>query len=151
MTQQRRTNYVGPHRVSELYFLGRATNRWRGPCHLQYDSYDSRFRSFITWPRYLKPDPTTLSIASFWYTGTLPIQSVMTHSPPPLPNTHLYLHYFSPTGNGDTTTCFNCGVGLKDGRRKMIPGPSKHFGPHFAFTSGTYIILSPTIAANTKR
>ena len=73
MTQQRHTNDVGPHRVSELYVLGSATNRWRGPCHQQFDTYHSRFRSYVNWPRYSKPDPTTLSTAGFWYTGTITI------------------------------------------------------------------------------
>jgi len=71
MTQERSTNDVRPRRVSDLYVLGIATNKWRGPCHQEYDSYHSRFRSYVNWPRYMKPDPTTLSTTGFWYTGKI--------------------------------------------------------------------------------
>ena len=43
--QERRTNDVGPHRVSELYVLGNAANGWIGPCHLQYDTYALAYAS----------------------------------------------------------------------------------------------------------
>jgi E3 ubiquitin-protein ligase XIAP len=91
--------------------MSNSTNRWKEPCHLLYDSYETRLRSFITLPRYLKPDPTTLGIAGFWYTGKHPKQIVMTHA---LPNTHLSPFIFSPTGSGDTIICFHYGMGLQD-------------------------------------
>lgn len=79
MTLQRRNNDVGPRCVSELYVLGNATDRWRELCHLQYDSFYSRFRS-IKWHRYLKPDPNTLSTAVFLVHryAPNPIRSVVT-------------------------------------------------------------------------
>ena len=48
-TQQHLTNDV--RTLSEPNVMSNATNRWKGPCHLQYDSHDARLRSFITWPR----------------------------------------------------------------------------------------------------
>jgi len=45
-SEQQRTIDVGPDRLpqtlSELYIMSTATTRWKGPRHLQYDSYDAR-------------------------------------------------------------------------------------------------------------
>lgn len=72
-SEQQRTIDVGPDRLpqtlSELYIMSTATTRWKGPRHLQYDSYDARQRSFINWPHYLQPTPTIISAAGFFYTG----------------------------------------------------------------------------------
>ena len=53
-SEKRRTNEVGPNGFagtdSELYVTSNVSTRRIGPRHRQYDSYDARFLSFITWP-----------------------------------------------------------------------------------------------------
>ena len=131
-TQQRRTNDV--RTLSEPNVMSNATNRWKGPCHLQYDSHDARVRSFITWPRYSKPDHTILGIAGFWYTGK-PLYKLSRHMSF---LTLIYLRLlFLPQAAVIQLSVLIAGWVWRTGRRQMILGPSTHFGPHFAFTWDT--------------
>ncbi|CAB0014317.1 unnamed protein product [Nesidiocoris tenuis] len=59
--------------------------RSRAPSFPNYATYDSRLRSYETWPISLKLKPNVLSDAGFFYTG-----------------------------KGDQTICYHCGGGLKD-------------------------------------
>ena len=100
----------------------------------QYNSYDARLSSLITWPRHLKHYPTTLGIAGFWYTGKPPKHIVMSHCF----LTFKYLRlFFSPTGSGDTTICFHYGVGLKDRHAAEDPWAHHAIWSSFSFTSDT--------------
>jgi len=130
--QQQYANDIRP--VPELYVMGNDTNRWKGPCHRHYDSYDAHLRCFITWPRYLKRDPNTLDIADFWPTGKPPKHIVMTLAP--LPKTLLSPFIFFPQV-AVILHVFIAGCVSRVDTRQMIPVPITHFGYHFAFTSDT--------------
>ena len=49
-----------------LFFISEATNRWKGPRYIVYDTYDTRLRSFITWTKHMHPSPTALSTVGFF-------------------------------------------------------------------------------------
>lgn len=57
----------------------------RGPSHPDYHLYETRFNTFLNWPKSLKQKPVDLASAGFFYLGI-----------------------------GDQTLCFHCGGGLKD-------------------------------------
>ena len=141
----RRSNNVGPdriaHTISELYMMTNAKVRWRGARHLHYDSYDARLRSFINWPRHMRPTSTTIASTGFFYVG-------MTYSKNNKHSLRIYnvrlLHiraseclFHFTTGTGDRTICFHCGAGLQDGWRRTIPGSSTGPGPNSVFRSDT--------------
>jgi hypothetical protein len=57
------------HILTALFVMNEATNRWKRPHYLAYDTYDARLRSFFTWPKHMHPSPTALSTAGFFYVG----------------------------------------------------------------------------------
>lgn len=89
---------IRPHSVSEEYeptiqtinnenirIESLKANLHSGPIHTIYATEQSRLATFKDWPRSLKQKPKELAEAGFYYTG-----------------------------HGDKTTCFHCGLGLKD-------------------------------------
>lgn len=89
---------IRPNTVSEEYgpsvqavngenisFKSFGVNPHNGPIHNMYATEQSRLATFKEWPRSLKQKPKELAEAGFYYTG-----------------------------RGDQTTCFHCGLGLKD-------------------------------------
>ncbi|XP_044740157.1 baculoviral IAP repeat-containing protein 3-like [Chrysoperla carnea] len=60
-------------------------NTHNGPKYKRYCTEESRIATFKEWPRVMKQKPAELAEAGFFYTG-----------------------------RGDQTTCFHCGLGLKD-------------------------------------
>lgn len=68
-----------------ISFKSFGVNPHNGPIHNTYATEQSRLATFKEWPRSLKQKPKDLAEAGFYYTG-----------------------------RGDQTTCFHCGLGLKD-------------------------------------
>jgi baculoviral IAP repeat-containing protein 7/8 len=80
--------------------------------YIQFNTLQSRERSFRDWPKQLSQKPNELSLAGFFYTGKT--ASVMDKI---FNLKHIY--YF--TGMGDRVLCFQCGGGLKDWDPKDSP------------------------------
>jgi hypothetical protein len=62
------TSSVPP--LTEHFAVKRAINLWTVPRHVAYNSLVQRIRSYRDiWPADIKPTPTALSEAGFYYSG----------------------------------------------------------------------------------
>jgi len=56
-------------RPEESSPLQNATIIWQGPKYLNFNTKDSRLKSYTHWPHDMNPSPDSLSVAGFYYTG----------------------------------------------------------------------------------
>ena len=135
--------------------MSTTTTRWKEPRHFAYNSYEAIVRSFLNWPRYLIPTPTSLSAVCFFYSYKTHI--TQTFLLILLEFGYLYANlnsFLLIIGTGDKTICFRCGVGLqewmKSGYRWLEHGAWSPFCTYVSYIKGTQFMKDCRIKRNSS-
>ena len=123
--------------LSELNMMANVKVHWKGPRHLHYDSHEARLRTFINWPRYMRPTPTTLASAGFYVDMIYSKYNIYSLRIYNILLLHIHASecfYHFTTCAGDRTIYFNCGRFYRPDRRRTIPRSSMGPGPNSVFT-----------------
>ena len=103
----------------ERYIQRRFIEKWTPPTHPSYNRFDARLKSIDTWThRFVLPLPNTLAEAGFFFLGTSLYKTHFFSQLVLLSKHFTYLKHFVITGNLYNTTCFHCGIALRD----RVPG-----------------------------